>query len=399
MPSSIFGSFFPRRGSATDADDEADFAPTAMLESLPPDAESARRRAGTHARDIIVSDPPGTVVRQQLVHAPAGAAHALGRIALFDPGRLWAGTVIKMLAESSGEPVERIYLRREDTLATLALMEITLLPRRLREPLQVCHAEVRATRSSAGAVPLALMESAHLTVVIVSQMTEPVLESLLSLVQDATLRPHWRCPNLLFLLAPSMAPQASRIIAVPWQARLNVHTCSESLSSASAVWNAVLQTWNRVKHRPQWVPSPAAGVPVANPALRPEPPRLRPDLPAMSRALQGLAQIRGVHGAAVVDGSTGLVLEQQLGPEAGTLDLERAAAALTEVLRTHRRAARECSPSPRVEEVLVTQAQGHQLLRILSAHPELFLFVLLERCSGNLAQVREAVARADRELA
>lgn len=403
MLTSLFGSRSPRRGAAG-----ADFAATLMLESLPPLPPQQQEAAAAlpFTRDVIVSEPAGALVRRHLAPPLVATKGPASQIALFDPGRLWAAAVLKALSEASGEPLERFYLRREDTMSTLALVERTLLPRRLREPLQVCHAELRTARPDAGAVPLALMEASHLTVVIVSPMAEPVLDDMLGLVQDATQRTHWRCPNLLFLLPPPMSDHASRVIAAPWQAALNVHTCTDPLTGPSSVWNAVLKTWNRVKHRPQWTPSgtaataaAAAAAAAVQPAPLPATPRRGPDSRAMSRTLQDLAHVKGVRGAAVVDASTGLVLGQELGPGAGSLDLERAAQALADVLKTHRRVARECSRHPGVEEVLVTQPHDHQVLRTLSAHPELFLFVLLERSSGSLALARQAVARAEKELA
>ena len=73
-------------------------------------------------------------------------------ITLYDPARMWAGSVVKALSDASGQPIERLHLRDQATLATLAMIERTTLPRRLEDTLKIYYADVRAEGRESAAV-------------------------------------------------------------------------------------------------------------------------------------------------------------------------------------------------------------------------------------------------------
>lgn len=418
MLTALLGVLYPRL--VPPAPTGPDFAPTAMLESPARALDTRGRGEAGPAQDLLVRGTTADAICRPLL-PPGPDGSALRRITLFDPGRRWGRAMVKLLADASGEPLERIYLRRHDTLSTLSLVERTALPRRIAEPLQLTHVELRSPTLRATSVPLALLGRSHLAVVVLAPMAPAALDELLALVFEAVRRSDWCCPNLLFLGAGADAATEARVRGIHWPGHLNVEFAPEPIGSASAAWNAVLRGWNRLKLLPQrlvptlppraaplppgtWAKAGSAGstgstgsAPRPRPAL-PAAAHARLDPAAMQRALDNLAGLRGVLGAAVADSTTGLVLGRRFARCPRTPDLDEAALTLSEVLKAHRRATLDHARRQGIEEVLVTQPTHHQVLRTLSAQPHLFLFVVLDRTQSNLALARHAVSQAEKGL-
>lgn len=433
MLTSLFGDLGPlndppgrgRRGAASP---HADFAATAILESTATEVNDRGQMVDKHTRDLFVVGSPAEAIRQHLAATRADLDTATRQITLFDPGRMWASSVIKALSDAAGQPVERLHLRRQNTLATIALIERTSLPRRVEEPLKIYHTDVREAGSQAQAIPIALMESSHLTAVIVAPMSVAALDDIVARLHAAAHGQLWRCPNLLFMLSTPMAPHALRITGLPWPGRLKVVVSTEPMTSASAVWNAILHTWNEVKALPSWddktpqaveaepaypirvadLEATLAGAVVQEDGAPPQPAPQAPvqaDRPAggldagrLYRGLGQLMQLEGMLGCCVVDASTGLVLHAERTAQAEDLPLELAAATHTEVLRAHRRAARDLGLHDRIEEIIVTQGQRHQVIRTVSARPEVFLLAVLDKHRTNLALARFKIMDVERSL-
>jgi predicted regulator of Ras-like GTPase activity (Roadblock/LC7/MglB family) len=245
---------------------------------------------------------------------------------------------------------------------------------------------------------------------------------LLSTLHLATMLPTWRCPHLLFMLPPNAVWITNKIGSIAWPGRLHVHVLSESMTGASSVWNAMLGLWNQVKAEPGWesaalLPPGSTGFPIRlgepGPAVPPSGatweaaeassgPGREPTAaidPGRARlALAGMAAIEGLLGCAVVDASTGLALARQtLGDPA--LDMDRAAAACTQVLRAHRQAARSMGLAEQLDELMSTAGTRQQIVRSVSRHPDLFLMVVLDRQRSNLALARFQLMEVDRGLA
>jgi predicted regulator of Ras-like GTPase activity (Roadblock/LC7/MglB family) len=106
----------------------------------------------------------------------------------------------------------------------------------------------------------------------------------------------------------------------------------------------------------------------------------------------------GMLGCAVADGSTGLVIAREL-REDQPVDVELAAAACAQVLRSHRQAARSMGISEHIEEIITTAGARHQLIRTLPRHGELFLMALLDKHRTNLALARFQLIEVERALA
>jgi hypothetical protein len=424
MLSSLFGDLRSnlsgnRAGARVADDDEHGFAATTMLESVAGEVNDRGQIVDSHLRDLLVTGSPAQAIREHFASTRADLETANKLIALFDPTAVWAASVIKALSDASGRPIERLQLRESGTLRTLAMIERTTLERRHEEPLRIYHADVRAPGVANAAIPLALMERANMTAVIVGAMPPHSIDDMLQALYHSVNQPNWRCPTLLFMLPPNAVWIANKIGMIQWPMRLRVQVLNESLTSASSVWNALLGMWNRVKAEPTWgppavnlthglegsikvseLPTGAGTEGIDTPIPRAfgaslERNGLEPA--SASRALAGLSTVDGLLGCAIVDSVSGRILARHL-REDEPLQLELAAAASTQVLRAHRMAARDMGLADPVEEVMTTAGNRHHVVRSSSRHRGLFLFALLDKQNGNLALARYKLMEAEQRL-
>jgi predicted regulator of Ras-like GTPase activity (Roadblock/LC7/MglB family) len=218
-----------------------------------------------------------------------------------------------------------------------------------------------------------------------------------------------------------------------------VHVLSESMTGASSVWNAMLGMWNHVKAQPGWEPSESSSMsgvndysspgsaidqPVRDDGVRgvgstramfsvpaAEAPIVSETPPTVMRisrsvldparakeALAGMLGLDGLLGCAVVDSTTGLVLARESRDGGQIVDMDLAAAACAQVLRSHRQAARSMGLSEHVDEVITTAGPRQQIMRTVSRHPELFLVVLLDKQRTNLALARFQLMEVERAV-
>ena len=432
MLTSLFGDLGPpkdpsKKPRADGEPPDEGFAATAILESMATEVNDQGKMVDRHQHDLVVSGSPAQAIRDHFATTRADLETASRLITLLDPVGIWASAVIKALSDAGGRPIERLHLREQTTLRTLATIERTTLVRRHEDTLKIYHADVRAPGRDNAEIPVALMERSHMTTVIIGPMQPHAIDALLVSLVEATSLATWRCPNLLFMLPPNAVWIANKISAVNWPQRLHVHVLSESMTSASSVWNAMLGMWNHVKTQPAWEPPEAtlgmsdypikvadlhaaagetpSGQRIAAPPARPVPrPVMRVSShPALdpTQAREALAQmlsIDGLLGCAVVDGTTGLVLARE-SREDGPADLDLSAAASAQVLRSHRMAARNMGLADQIDEVMVSAGPRQQVLRTVSRHPDLFLLALLDKQRANLALARYKLMEVERGLA
>jgi len=419
---SLFGDLGPARGrdgkpGAGDDQPDAGFAATAIMESVATEVNARGQMVDRHSHDLVVSGSPAQAIRGHFAATRADLDTATSLITLLDPAGVWASAVIKALSDAGGRPIERLHLREHTTLRTLATIERTTLVRRHEDTLRIYHADVRAPGSENAEIPVALMERSQMTTVIIGPLQPHAIDALLDAMHSAAMLPTWRCPNLLFMLPPNAVWIANKISAIAWPARLHVHVLSESMTSASAVWNSMLGMWNHVKAQPGWDPRATTigllgvddfPIKVRNlGALARSAPEFTPPIMRVSRgaldpqrtqaALAGMLAVEGLLGCAVVDGTTGLVLARETRGEPG-VDMDLSAAACAQVLRTHRQAARSMGLGEQVDEVITSAGQRQQVMRTLSRQPELFLVLLLDKQRTNLALARYQLMELERGL-
>ena len=414
----------------TDGEPDQGFAATAILESVAKELTSQGQIVDRHVHDLMVTGSPAQAIREHFKATRADLDTASHMITLLDPVRVWATSVIKAVSDAGGQPVEKLHLREQSTLRTLAMIERTALVRRAEDALKIYHADVRAPGTENADIPLALMERSQMTTVIIGPMEPHAIDSLLKWLNEACAQSTWRCPHLLFMLPPSAVWIANKVNSMAWPPMLQIHVLNESLTSASSVWNAMLGSWNHLKSQPGWEPSiseaaefavevtditvpdapgsrsasrPFGAAPSAMPELRQaaaseaRPPRNMLDHAYARRQLAEMATLDGMLGCAIVDASNGLILARDM-PEEASLDLDIAAAACTQALKAHKVAARNMGITDPVEEVMTSAGARHQVMRQLSHYPDLFLFVLLDRQRTNLALARYKLMEVEREL-
>lgn len=414
----------------TDGEPDQGFAATAILESVAKELTSQGQIVDRHVHDLMVTGSPAQAIREHFKATRADLDTASHLITLLDPVRVWATSVIKAVSDAGGQPIEKLHLREQSTLRTLAMIERTALVRRAEDALKIYHADVRAPGAENADIPLALMERSQMTTVIIGPMEPHAIDSLLKWLNEACAQSTWRCPHLLFMLPPSAVWIANKVNSMAWPPMLQIHVLNESLTSASSVWNAMLGSWNHLKSQPGWEPSiseaaefavevtditvpdapgsrsasrPFGAAVSAMPELRQaavgeaRPPRNMLDHAYARRQLAEMATLDGMLGCAIVDASNGLILARDM-PEEASLDLDIAAAACTQALKAHKVAARNMGITDPVEEVMTSAGARHQVMRQLSHYPDLFLFVLLDRQRTNLALARYKLMEVEREL-
>ena len=437
MPTSLFGE---PGGSRPRADEDPRWQTTRPEGDAVPDmqvsgaAEAPPAPLERHVQELFLTGSAAEALRLHLAASAEATADAHA-IALFDPVRMWAPALIKSLSDSGGQPIERLVLRDASDLTTLATVERTRVVRRFDETVKLHHADVPSGIGDSAAVPLVLMERAQLAVVIVGPMHPESVTGMLEILLAATHASSWRCPNLLFMLPPAAVWIANKVTSLGWPQPLHLTVLNESLGSTSAVWNALLGIWNRAKTLPHWSPPQAEDRPAAEtltpihvgdapaepftrlaidtsgdvglglppPAaaaasadVRPLPTAL--NLEQAASALLGLLANEGVIACALVDAGSGLALAREV-RDASSIDVDRVAAAATQLLRAHRLAARQSGFADPVDEIIVNAGSRQQLLRMVARHPGLFLCAVLDAGRSNLALTRYKLLEAEHTLA
>lgn len=441
MLRSLFGDLYPLRDSASrrHVGSETEFAATAILETITGEVSDSGHLIDRHTRDLFVTGSPAQAMRAHFASQREEQAPGQRFITLYDPAQMWAASVVKALSDASGQPIERLHLRDQATLGTLAMIERTQLIRRQEDTLKIYQADVRAHGRDAQLIPLALMERSDLTVVIIGPMHSSAVDSMIETLRRAANSDTWRCPQMLFLLPVGAHRTADKILGTAWPATVHVHVQTEPLTSASTVWNLLLTHWNQIKpadtaptpfepisllsepgraaagDSPRREPAfgasvfggsafgapafgaPASSEPPVQPITTAELHRAPPHPARAVTVLQELMLLDGLVFAALVDVNTGQVIASEgRGP-----DIDRAATAAAEVMTVHRRTLRlmgHWRPNDPVDEVLVTAGSRYHIMRTLQAHPDLFILAVLDKLRSNLAMTRFRIMEAQQVL-
>ena len=461
MLKSLFGDLTPLRdvtgrsgGNASAPDsDPAAFASTAIMLHESDTEDVPEQAQDRHHDDLLVSGSPAQAMRTHFAGSRKDTFVRQKLITMCDPSHMWAASVIRALADASGQPIERLSLRDQASLSLMATIERTTLPRRTDDTLKIYNADIQAEGDDAAEVQMALMERSDLSVVIIGPMAPSAIDDMLADLHTATLSLHWQCRNLLFMLPVGAGWMVQKIERMDWPAQVRVETQCEPLTSASAVWNRMLAYWQKLRSEqvqvaqvtqsaqasPLATPNTAVHAPAAAslmpgsapmplteassshglslPAARQAtlfvaPPTQPADLDAHEpteglsnpvhprRALAVLDELTVLDGlifVALVEGQTGLV---RASPARGP-DIDRAALAASEIWKTHRRTLRQLGhsrPGDPLEEILVTAGSRYHILRTLRAHPDLFILAVLDKLRSNLAMTRYRIMEAQQVL-
>jgi hypothetical protein len=116
-------------------------------------------------------------------------------------------------------------------------------------------------------------------------------------------------------------------------------------------------------------------------------------------ALKEAMSIAGAVGVALVDYESGMSLGTSGGGD--WLNLELAAAGNTEVVRSKLRVMSTLALNDSIEDILITLHRQYHLIRLINSmksRNSLFLYLVLERESSNLALARHNLKRIEVEL-
>ncbi|GAA4035557.1 hypothetical protein GCM10022247_71440 [Allokutzneria multivorans] len=116
-------------------------------------------------------------------------------------------------------------------------------------------------------------------------------------------------------------------------------------------------------------------------------------------ALKEAMSIAGAVGVALVDYDSGMSLGTSGGGD--WLNLDLAAAGNTEVVRSKMRVMSTLALNDSIEDILITLHRQYHLIRLIDtakSRTSLFLYLVLERESANLALARHHLKRIESEL-
>jgi len=378
------------------------FAATAMLESQSSRLNERGEIIDRHVRDLFVNGSAAQAMRDHFATSAEGGQGDARMITLFDPAHLWAPAVIKALSDAGGRPVERLNLREHTSLRTLATIERTSIQPG-GKTLKVYHADIGSSSSRGSEVAMALLERSDLATVIVGRLHPQTIDTLFENLRHAASQPTWRCRTLLFMLPPAAVWMASKVAGIAWPQALRVLVLNEPMTSASAVWNSLLATWNQVKRLDANAPTESVEgvVTDAAPAASwagevhsPEPPSQQERI---ERAMLELRRTDGLLGCALVDRGSGAWLDQRL--NAADVGLEACARA---GLAHWQSLDGQESPTwmgGAAQELIFASAQRDVVTRVAGAHGQWLLLSVFDRQRAHPALSRQRMAEAQAALA
>ncbi|MFD4240598.1 hypothetical protein ACFWP3_03190 [Streptomyces sp. NPDC058525] len=113
---------------------------------------------------------------------------------------------------------------------------------------------------------------------------------------------------------------------------------------------------------------------------------------------EAMTSIEGTVGAALVDYTSGMALGTLGG--GNDLDMTVAAAGNTDVIRAKARTLEMLGLDDGIEDILITMGSQYHLIRLLTGRTGhgLFLYVVLNKTSSNLAMARHQLKRIEAAL-
>ncbi len=117
---------------------------------------------------------------------------------------------------------------------------------------------------------------------------------------------------------------------------------------------------------------------------------------ALEQSLGKCADLKGFLGACIANLEDGQVVCEKDGD--GGLDLQKAGVGVCRVLQAKLAQLNEDESSTPLEDILISLETQHYLIRPLPQKDGLFVFLALDRASGNLAMARFLLADVERAV-
>jgi predicted regulator of Ras-like GTPase activity (Roadblock/LC7/MglB family) len=144
-----------------------------------------------------------------------------------------------------------------------------------------------------------------------------------------------------------------------------------------------------------FVPKGTATAEAAPAAAEPAATEAAPTSLGLNESLQDLIAFEGAISAALVDSDTGMILGRAgSGPE-----LDLAAAGASVMLRARRATVKTLGMPDVIEDLLVTLTTELQIIRPLTKHPTVFLYLVVDKAKSSLAMARFKATEADGKVA
>jgi predicted regulator of Ras-like GTPase activity (Roadblock/LC7/MglB family) len=115
---------------------------------------------------------------------------------------------------------------------------------------------------------------------------------------------------------------------------------------------------------------------------------------SIKQSLDELLTCDGALCAAIVDTDSGMML----GSAGSGLDMEVAAAANTEVVRSKMKAMRQLGLNDVIEDILITLGKQYHLIRPSGRKEGVFVYFVLDKARSNLALARRKMQDVDKNL-
>lgn len=115
----------------------------------------------------------------------------------------------------------------------------------------------------------------------------------------------------------------------------------------------------------------------------------------LNQTLEAVMKIDGAVAAALVDWESGLTLGTAGG---GNFNIELAAAGNTNVVSSKLSVMKDLKLKGTIEDILITLSEQYHMIRLLGEHPNLFLYVALDRAKANLGLARHRLSALEKEL-
>lgn len=115
---------------------------------------------------------------------------------------------------------------------------------------------------------------------------------------------------------------------------------------------------------------------------------------SIDESLHELMSIEGALGCCVVDSTSGMLL----GKMGGGVDLDLAGAGNTEVVRAKMKTMNSLGLDDQIEDMLITLGKQYHIIRPMSSHEGLFIYLVLDKGRSNLALARRKALDIERSI-
>ena len=114
----------------------------------------------------------------------------------------------------------------------------------------------------------------------------------------------------------------------------------------------------------------------------------------INSSLSELSSIDGAIGCSIVDYSSGM----SLGAEGGGVDLELAAAGISQVVKAKMETMKSLGIKGGIDDILITLDTQLHIIRPAAKHEGLFIYLVLDKAKANLALARRKVKSVEESL-